>query len=175
MGKTVMTSLLGSERGVSLIETAVATSLVTVMMAGLLAAASAATKITENEGHLAARTAEYAQDKMEQLLALTWGDSTTDTTVFPSANNGGTGLAVGGSVNVAAPAIGYVDYLDNSGNLLLLVNGAAPPGWFYKRVWQISTPSANLKQLTVTTTVFSSVAGAMMPSATIAALKSNTF
>ena len=30
---------------------------------------------TENQGHLAARTTEYAQDKMEQLLVLAYGDT----------------------------------------------------------------------------------------------------
>jgi len=175
MGETIVIPSFGSERGVSLIETAVATSLLTVMMAGLLGTAGAATKVTENEGHLAARTAEYAQDKMEQLLALTWGDSTTDTTVFPSPNNGGTGLATGGGVNLTAPVVGYVDYLDTNGNLLPLVNGQAPAGWFYKRVWQIAVPSANLKQITVTTTVFSSIGRAITPTSTVVALKSNTF
>ena len=54
-----------------------------VALVGLLSMASLATAITENQGHLGARTTEYAQDKMEQLLELTYGDAQSDTTVFP--------------------------------------------------------------------------------------------
>ena len=46
---------------------------------------------------------------------------------------------------------------DKDGNVLCSVASpctAAPPAnWYYKRVWQVSTPSANLKQITVTATV----------------------
>ena len=87
-------------------------------MAGLLGMAAVATSITENQGHLAARTTEDAVDKMEQLLDLTYGDAQSDTTVFPSKTSGGTGLAVGGSSNPAAPVVGYADYLDANGNIL---------------------------------------------------------
>jgi hypothetical protein len=167
--------VLRSEHGVSLIETTIATSLLSVMMAGLLGTAGIATKFTENEGHLSARAAEYAQDKMEQLLALAWGDGVTDTTVFPAVNAGGTGLAVGGSLVLAAPAVGYVDYLDVNGNLLPTVGGLPPAVWFYKRVWKITAPNANLKQITVTATVFSSVGQAIVPTSSVAALKSNSF
>ncbi len=52
---------------------------------------------SENRGHLAARTAEYAQDKMEQLLVLSFADDTTDTRVFPANPAGGTGIEPGGS------------------------------------------------------------------------------
>ena len=51
---------------------------------------------TENQGHLMARATEYAQDKMEQLLSLSFGDVTTDTRTFPAGNTGGSGLAIGG-------------------------------------------------------------------------------
>ncbi len=166
---------LGSEKGASLIETMIASSLLVLMMSGLLGTAGIATKITENEGHLSARATEYAQDKMEQLLALAWGDAATDTTLFPAPNAGGTGLAVGGSVNVNAPVVGYVDYLDANGNLMPLVNGAAPPNWYFKRLWQVSSPQANLKQVTVTATVFTAIGQAIRPTSTVVALKSNLF
>ena len=168
-----------SETGTTLIETSVAAAILLVVMAGLLSMASFATSITENQGHLAARTTEYAQDKMEQLLALAYGDAVSDTTFFPAAAAGGTGLTVGGSSDPSAPVTGYVDYLDQSGNLLCSV--AAPctstpkTGWFYKRVWQISSPSTNLKQVTVTAIVATSVAKAIQPRSTVVALKTSPF
>jgi len=163
------------DRGSSLIETMIGVSLLLVVMAGLMSMDAVATTVTENYGHLGARTAEYAQDKMEQLLALAYGDTTGDTTVFPATVNGGTGLTVGGSWNVAAPAVGYVDYLDQNGRLLVVSGGAAPAGWYYKRVWAIASPSVNLKQITVSVTVALGFGRAQPPVATVSALKSFPF
>ena len=164
-----------SEAGSSLVEAVVATMILLVTMGGLLGLGGTAAQTTENQGHLAARTTEYAQDKMEQLLALAYGDTASNTTVFPATNAGGTGLAVGGSSDPSAPAADYVDYLDQNGNLLVAVGVAAPAGWFYKRVWEISSPSVNLKQITVTAIVARSVAGAVLPKSTVAALKTSPF
>jgi hypothetical protein len=52
---------------------------------------------------------------------------------------------------------------------------AAPVGWYYERVWQITSPSVNLKQITVTATVATSVAKAIIPKSTVSALKSSPF
>jgi hypothetical protein len=168
---------LEPEKGTTLIETTIACAILIVVMAGLLGMAAMASSITENQGHLGARTTEYAVDKVEQLLELTYGDAQSNTTVFPSVNNGGTGLSVGGSSNPAAPVVGYTDYLDYNGNILCSVGtpcSAVPPAnWYYKRVWQISTPSANLKQITVTAIVATSVANAQISQASVAAYKTN--
>lgn len=164
----------GREDGVSLIETLVALALLLVSIAGLGSMGVIGLTTTENQGHLAARTTEYAQDKMEQLLVLAYGDTTSDTRVFPAAAAGGTGLAVGGSTNTAAPVAGYVDYLDQNGNLLASGAGA-PAGWFYERAWAITSPSANLKQISVTATVASTLGRLQAPSATVTVLKTFPF
>jgi hypothetical protein len=172
------------ESGTTLIETIFATSILVVGMAGLMGLTSMAVSITENQGHLGARTTEYAVDKMEQLLELTYGDAQSNTTFFPSTNSGGTGmggnLAVGSSVgssNPATPVVGYTDYLDSNGNVLCTASSPCaatpPPTWYYRRVWLISVPSANLKQITVTATVKTSVAGAMISRSTVSSFKTN--
>ena len=167
-----MRSRLEGERGTMLIETVIASGVLMVTMLGLLSLGAVATLYTENEGHLAARTTEYAQDKMEQLLALAYTDAGSNTAVFPAATSGGTGLAAGGSTNTAAPVDGYVDWLAYDGSLL---GGGttAPSTWFYKRVWQITTPSSGMKQITVVTTVRSSVGRALIPKSTVVALKAS--
>ena len=105
------------QAGISLIETMIALSLLLIASAGIMTMATVAMSTTETQGHLAARTAEYAQDKMEQLLALQYPDTQDDTTVFPSAITGaGTGLTPGGGLNANAPVAGYSDYVDKSGN-----------------------------------------------------------
>lgn len=167
-----------SQAGLSLIETIFAVSLLMIASLGLLPLGAIATTTTENQGHLMARATEYSQDKLEQLLALSYGDSTSDTRVFPATNTGGTGLVVGGSSIPAAPAAFYVDYLDIDGTLLPSAGTTAPNGWYYKRVWQVSLPpgSTNLKQITVTAIVKSAVGSTgRVPQATVAALKTFPF
>lgn len=165
---------LGSERGTTLIETTIATGILLVVMAGLLGMAALATTYTENHGHLEARTTEYAQDKMEQLLAIAYTDAVSNTITFPATPTGGTGLALGGSANTAAPVNGYVDWLSQDGSLL--GGGAAQPAtWFYERVWLVSQAFPGVKQISVTATVRSSVGRALVPRSTVVALKASQF
>src|SRR6185436_2736077 len=117
--------LARDEQCTSLIEVAIASGLLLVMMVGLTSMGTVATTHTENQGHLAARTTEYAQDKMEQLLALAYTDLASNTVVFPAATSGGSGLAVGGSADTNAPANNYVDWLGPDG--ALLGGGTAAP------------------------------------------------
>jgi hypothetical protein len=139
--------------------------------------ATVAMSTTETQGHLAARTAEYGQDKMEQLLALVYLDNSTDTTVFPAVVNPGVGqgLTAGGGLNPNAPVVGYSDYVDAAGNPV-----AAAANWSYIRVWQITENAAkNLKQISVRTQVrhsigFSSQTG-IIPTTTVTSLKSSPF
>ncbi|SRR6266849_3558566 len=162
-----------SQAGMSLIETMIALALLLVVAAGVLGLGAVALSTTENQGHLAARTAEYAQDKMEQLLALRYGDILTDTTVFPSAITGaGTGLQVGGNLTPNAPAAGYADYLDASGNTV-----AAGGNWQYIRVWLITqNAAANLKTVSVLSQVRYGVGQTgLLPQSTVVALKSSPF
>jgi type II secretory pathway pseudopilin PulG len=171
-----MDTAMKKSDGFSLLETMVGLSLLLVVAAGMMPLATIAFSTSENQGHLSSRSAEYAQDKLEQLMALAYGDTTSDTRVFPATDIGGSGLTVGGSSNPAAPVAQYVDYLDMDGALIPSANGAPPQGWYYQRVWQVTQPKANLKQITVTATVArSSGAYALRPRATVSALKTFPF
>ncbi|HXQ97667.1 MAG TPA: prepilin-type N-terminal cleavage/methylation domain-containing protein [Candidatus Limnocylindrales bacterium] len=191
--RTSSASIHGLQAGVTLIETMMAVAIILICAAGVMGLASVAISTTENQGHLMARTAEYAQDKMEQLLALAYCDATTDTTQIPSQPSGGTGLAgcplplaspatgtgIGGSSDPANPIAGYADYLDSSGKLVPSIGGAAPATWFYIRVWKLSAgPNGvtQMKQITVTTQVFQQVgAGGTIPQTAVVALKGYPF
>jgi Tfp pilus assembly protein PilV len=179
---------LAGQDGTTIIEVVIASAILVTLMAGLMSLAGLAISTTENQGHLAARTTEYAQDKMEQLLALAYGDTTSDTTVFPATSAGGTGLAVGGSSNTTTPVAKYVDYLDQSGNLCgspsalaasppcAAPSGTTPPmGWFYQRVWAVSQAGTNLKQVTVTATIARGFGGANKAVSVLTVLKTNPF
>jgi hypothetical protein len=126
--------------------------LVLIAIAGVASVFGVAVAQNKNQGEVGTRTTEYAQDKMEQLMTLSFTDNSTDTTVYPSNPAGGSGLggvmagnATVGGTNKAAPVNGYVDYLDAQGNLL--PNAA---GKFYSRLWSITTnATGNLKTITV--------------------------
>jgi hypothetical protein len=158
----------------SLVETMVALAMLLVVAAGVLSLGAIALATTENQGHLAARTAEYAQDKMEQLLVLRYPDTCTDTTVFPSVVTcgTGTGLQVGGNLNPNAPIAGYSDYLDTFGNVV-----GAGANWQYIRVWQVAQNAAqNLKTVSVLSRVRAGVGQPqLLPQSTIVAQKSLPF
>jgi prepilin-type N-terminal cleavage/methylation domain-containing protein len=167
--------LQSSRAGMSLLEVMIALAILLIASIGIMTMGTVAIATTENQGHLAARTSEYAQDKMEQLNSLSWGDLTSDTTVFPPTSTG-SGLTVGGSSDpnypVTTPGTGYVDYLDISGQPT-----TSTGDWFYIRVWQVSTFAPNLKQITVTAKARRQVgapAGAL-PQSTLTTLKSNPF
>jgi len=165
--------MIRDDRGTTLPETLIALAVLGIAIAGLLGLVTTTAKLTEDEGHLSARATEYAQDKMEQLLTLAYGDTTSNTAVYPSTPGGGTGLGFGGSANPAAPAAGYVDWLDVNGNLLVSNGVTAPAGWFYKRVWATDSPSANVKRVTVTTIVAFNLSRNRLQQATLVALKTN--
>jgi hypothetical protein len=178
-----------SQKGMTVAETLVALAVLLVVTSGVMGIAAVAVTTTENQGHLSARAAEYAQDKMEQLMALKFCDSTSNTAPtsgYVTASTGGTGLAgcasvgapsvgsAGGGLNIAAPVAQYVDYLDASGNPV-----AAGGNWLYIRVWQISIPAGTngLKQIAVKAQVRNAVGGnaGLLPTATVIALKSDPF
>ena len=175
-----------SQAGLSLLEVVISLLILLIISAGVIGLSNVALSTTETQGHLAARTTEYAQDKMEQLLALKFCDSVSDTTQFPAATSGGTGLAgcnnpggspptalSGGSLSITSPTTGYVDYLDSTGQLV-----TSSANWEYVRVWQISVPSgsAGMKQISVLAQAHFTVGGkGTAPQSTVVALKSFPF
>jgi hypothetical protein len=164
-----------------------------VVAAGVLPLSILSLRITENHGHLMARATEYAQDKLEQLMALSYGDTISDTRVFPATDTGGSGLTPGGSANAATPVHLYVDYLNMEGALLAAPSGTQPEGWYYQRVWRVeevgtADPTPNcpaaasaaricLKRITVTATVRTAAQGGsgIVPRATVTVLKAYPF
>ncbi len=164
------------ERGATLVETMIAMIILMIGVLGVMGVLSIAVTQNWNQGDRSTRVTEYAQDKMEQLLALSFSDSTSNTAVYPTSSTGGTGLGgsmsgnstVGGIV-AASPVTQYVDYLNSAGNLQT-TNSAA----LYIRQWRISTNSSGkLKTITVVVRALGSSAnGAAAPSTTLVAMKS---
>jgi len=184
MKRTLNKNRRRQEAGISLLETMISLAILLIASIGILAMTALSIITTENQGHLGARTAEYAQDKMEQLQSLSFADGIggagtgTDTTVaaFTATTTGGNGLLAGGSTTYGSAVAGYVDYLDANGNPL--GGGAnAPASWFYVRMWKITDDATGtLKTITVRTVARSGVNGvSTLPQSTVTSLKSSPF
>jgi type II secretory pathway pseudopilin PulG len=138
------------QAGFSLLEAIVATGL----MAGALASLGQmlAISVANNRSARARSDATVlAEQKMEQLRGLTWGidalgtaisDTTTDTSAAVEVPRGGTGLSLSPGDTLTSNTVGWVDYVDQSGNA---VGGGTetPPGAAYVRRWAIEPLPAN--------------------------------
>lgn len=163
-------SRLAGEGGFSLIEVLAAA---VILMTGLIAVAQMF--IASTSQNMSARrvtaTAVLAQQKIEQLRALTWGyddfslpisDISSDITVTPPTPAGGVGLqpSPGNTLNSSTP--GYVDYLNEYGSWI--GTGASPPqGAVYVRRWSVDPLPTNPNN----TLVFQVVVGRISPAGTL--------
>jgi prepilin-type N-terminal cleavage/methylation domain-containing protein len=137
--------------GFSLIEVLISMGLLTIVSLGV-----AQMFVLSNRTNLTARglssTTAMAEQKMEQLRALTWGfasdgtglpvsDSTTNLAITP-ANQTGAGLNPSPSDSLFRNTTGFVDYLDEAGNWL--GTGTVPPtGAVYIRRWSVTPLPTN--------------------------------
>ena len=164
------------QSGMTLLETVIA---LLVMMIGVMGVMGVlAIAVTQNwaQGNVTSRTTEYAQDKMEQLMALAFTDGASNTAVYPTTSTGGTGLGgsmagnttVGGVVD-ESPVTNYVDYIDASGNQQGTRYGAS-----YVRQWRVSTnATGTLKTVTVFVKALNvSPNGTASPTTTLVSMKS---
>lgn len=173
---TVTQKFCAPERGSTLIETVIALLILLIGVMGVMGVLSIAVTQNWNMGDRATRTTEYAQDKMEQLLALNFTDATSNTAVYPTASTGGSGLggAMAGNATVGGVTSGtlvaqYYDYIDNAGNVQTTATNA-----LYVRQWKITTNTgANLKTITVVVrALITSANGGAAPASTLVSMKS---
>jgi type II secretory pathway pseudopilin PulG len=138
-------SNFSNDGGFSLAEVLVATGLLTaalVTVAQMFAMGAA--------GNTAARNTTFAtvlaEQKLEQLRGLAWGfdsvglpvsDSSTNTAVTPETPGGGTGLSPAPATALQENTPGYVDYVDQWGNIVDADEGT------YVRRWSIEPLPTN--------------------------------
>jgi prepilin-type N-terminal cleavage/methylation domain-containing protein len=160
-----------SERGFTLLEVLIAATILFVCASGVLALFGLAVMQSSAQGDRGTRTIEYAQDKMEQLMALSFSDSTSDLTQYPTVTGTCCGLAAGGSVDPANPATGYVDYIATNGTPQANSTGAA-----YIREWTIANDSNSPPQIKTITVLVKQLnaTGAFVPSTTLMSQKCST-
>jgi prepilin-type N-terminal cleavage/methylation domain-containing protein len=142
------------DQGFSLIEVLVATTVFVVALASLAELFTLAIR-----SNLASRTVTdatvLAQQKVEELRALSWGLSleglpVADTT-FDTASDqptGGTGLSPSPPLALAENTAGFVDYVDRLG-VKLGGGSQAPAGAIYTRRWAIEPLLASADTLVI--------------------------
>jgi hypothetical protein len=150
------------EKGSSLVEALIAALIMTTGVATMaqLFAVATSTNAAARRNTVAVVLAEQ---KLEQLRALTWAydaagtpveDLTTDTTTIPESS-GGTGLQASPASSLLQNTAGFVDHVDSNGRII--GSGTQiPPLAVYTRRWSIerisaSADSALIIQVLVTT------------------------
>jgi hypothetical protein len=143
-------SRCAGEAGMTLAEVMVA---MLIMVTGILTMAQMF--MLSTNANLSARrttlTSVLAEQKLEQLRALTWGfdtqglpvsDFTTDISVEPELPAGGTGLQPSPSTSLQENTPGYVDHVNASG--VIVSNAVQPPATaVYTRRWSIEPLPTN--------------------------------
>jgi len=158
-----------SNRGVTLIETMVAVFVALIGVFSLGNVIFEATVFNKNQGTENTRATIYAQDKIENLLALDFTNCTQSSTSQPAACNttgitasGWTqGLLSGGALAplqadcpASGASVGYVDYLDSAGQRITGASCSAVSGATvaYVRMWDVRDLASSgpaMKQITV--------------------------
>jgi type II secretory pathway pseudopilin PulG len=143
-------NLSSRESGFSLVEVMIATGLMATAVVSLaqLFAFSTQTNISSRSTTYASVLAEQ---KLEELRALSWGydtqalplsDTSTNTAVTPETPTGGKGLSPSATTSLAQNTTGFVDYVDSFGNKL--GTGENPPdNTAYIRRWSITPLPTN--------------------------------
>ena len=140
-----------SSDGFSLAEVMVATALLATALVTLAQLFAVSTRT-----NLGSRNTTYAavlaEQKLEELRALTWGfdstglpvtDTTTNTAVNPDEPDGGTGLNPSPTTALQENTNGYVDYVDQWGNKIGRGGATAPTDAIYTRRWSITPLPTN--------------------------------
>jgi type II secretory pathway pseudopilin PulG len=163
------------ERGFSILEVMVASMVLLIGITGLMALFALAAAKNAGQGNQATRCTEFAQDKMEQLLALQYGDTTSYVVGSTTTPNYGTsiGLSLGGGVypNVSTPVTNYVDYVNPNDNTHPDGISASPTGAQYMREWWIQTDPNNVKSITVYVQAQFTGFNGLAPSVTLVGMK----
>jgi prepilin-type N-terminal cleavage/methylation domain-containing protein len=143
-------SSFSNARGFSLIETLVATTIMTVALSSLAQLFLISTKANQS-ARITTGASVLAQQKMEQLRGLTWGfdtiglplsDTTSDLTVVPEQPTGGTGLTPSPDRTLRRNVDGYCDFLDERGTPVGSGTNP-PPGTVYIRRWSVEPLPTN--------------------------------
>jgi prepilin-type N-terminal cleavage/methylation domain-containing protein len=152
------------DRGFTLVEVLIAMILLAILSLGVAALFGVAVKATYAARHQTSTTT-LAEQKMEQLRALTWGyddsgqnlpvsDTTTNLSVQPPSGTGA-GLNPSPANALDQNTTGYVDFLDEHGQWVG-TGAAPPPNAIYIRRWSVRPLPTNpnntlLLQVLVTT------------------------
>lgn len=178
-----------SEHGISLLETLIAAVVLIIGIGGVMSLFAVGASKNVSQGTQASRCTEYAQDKMEQLMALQFNDTTSDTRNIITAASGGSGLAPGGvpypnspAANIPTAGSLYFDYISEVPGSGAVISTSAS-GASYLRQWTIVANATDSNIVTITVWVkslqstdsggVSGSAASLAPMTTLVSMKTN--
>jgi hypothetical protein len=134
-----------AQTGIGLVDSIVGVVILLIVGTGVFELFAMALSTQRTQPSAAARTAEFARAKMEQILRSCGGTShdISEDAEFTGANLAGCDARmravqvpiVGGGLDTRHPVARYVDYLDANGNPV-----PSTTKWQYIRVWEVSIP-----------------------------------
>ena len=165
------------QRGVSLIETLIATGICATVMVAIASLIATATQQSKNMGSSVSQATALAAQKVDQLMTMQF---TSGSTAAPLACSGGASSPCGsidtdtkasGWANASATATSnYVEYLDGSGTALSGATSSTSSGVFFTRRWSITNTTSSL--ITIQVIVIAKTVGTgFAPSVTMACMK----
>jgi prepilin-type N-terminal cleavage/methylation domain-containing protein len=147
--------------GFSLIEVMIAMAILLVALGALLGLFTVAVGNNANQGEAGTRVSEFAQDKMEQLLANDFA-SLGVTNMAASTTVGGT--------TAGSPVAGYVGYYKADGTAWPIANGS-----LYVVQWSVGMDATQtLKTVTVFVQALKPLGPGIAPSTILVCYKSKT-
>ncbi len=149
-----------SERGLSLMETLIATAIAGSVMVGLASLVSAAMMQSKNQGQTTSQATALAAQKIDQLMTLQFTAASTAAPLTCAASPCG---------SITADTTNYVEYLDATGNVLAGAT-AATIGVFFTRRWMITNSTATTKLIEVVV-IGTAVVQKNQPSVNMACIK----
>jgi prepilin-type N-terminal cleavage/methylation domain-containing protein len=158
---------LKDESGMTLVESMIAMVILLVGLLGLAQVLTLGVIASKAYGRDAGLATAAARDKMEELVGLSFDDTSTNLTTSPPFSSNGVGLTAGGSIYPADPVAGYSDQLDSSGSRTSTASAAE-----YVRQWRIVNDSATLKTISVSVRSAKSFRYGTAPSTTLVTHKS---
>jgi prepilin-type N-terminal cleavage/methylation domain-containing protein len=167
-------SRLNDQRGFSMVEVVVAMGILTVVSLGVAQLFAASTRV-----NITARsqtsTTMLAEQKIEQIRALTWGydaqglpvsDTVSNLAVYPATAGGG-GLGPSASDSLEKNRTGFVDFVDAGG--AWVGTGTAPSGTaVYIRRWSIQPLPTNPNNTLVIQVLVTTIANEASRQSTVA-------
>jgi type II secretory pathway pseudopilin PulG len=152
-----------SRKGMTMIEAVVATGICGTVLVTLAAMAAASISQSKNQGQSVSQATALAAQKLDQLMTMQYTSASTAAPLVCASSPCG---------SLTSDTTNYVEYLDNTGNVLSGVTSSTTAGVYFTRRWQITTSTPTSTSILVQVYVVGTGVGVKsQPTASMACIK----